>query len=473
MINLLNGTENLINDFDGCCYGLREQFSHPPKYIKKPWRIVSWGIDFDDALSRRCDGRHDHAPCAGRETSGTQVYTSNIVSIILKKVNEGVSEDRIVLNNDESRRSPLRVRTRGNKSNAACVVLLETFALPNSADRTTTCDQRHCCVQSSRDNTTVSDFHICLSDSALASCLQPASTSCGHWPIGESLETLTCPEIRSALSMTQPQQTVTVGSGGGTHDLFGGSLARATCAAVSVVHTQQLPGLPMFSRGVGLDLQHAYLWNAVGQVPIASVLSFWFMSDPLSEERARAWLLNLYRHASAQDCDRTIKNIAERSCMVAKIILAQLNKDINSAPGILERFTDYEILTYAESFWGEEFKNLIETRVIPFVYMTTTLEAACEIMRSDQTVGIGYLLEPPGHLIYWAGFRTTDWMFFMREYWVYDDEDLSPQTMHAQFLIGQMKQAASDLTLAIRLKNSLALSEDDKINEVYCWSTKL
>lgn len=27
---------NHINDFDGCCLELREQFSHPPKYIKKP-----------------------------------------------------------------------------------------------------------------------------------------------------------------------------------------------------------------------------------------------------------------------------------------------------------------------------------------------------------------------------------------------------------------------------------------------------
>lgn len=51
--------------------------------------------------------------------------------------------------------------------------------------------------------------------------------------------------------------------------------------------------------------------------------------------------------------------------MVPKIMAAQLDKDPNSAPGVLECFTDSEILTYAESFWGKEFKNLIESRVIP------------------------------------------------------------------------------------------------------------
>ena len=69
MVKLIEETENYINDFDGCCYGLREQFSHPPKYIKKPWRIVSWGVDFGESLSKRCDGRHEHAPCASKNTS--------------------------------------------------------------------------------------------------------------------------------------------------------------------------------------------------------------------------------------------------------------------------------------------------------------------------------------------------------------------------------------------------------------------
>ena len=117
---LLEETEKIINDFDGCCYGLREQFSHPPEYIKQPWRIVSWGVDFGDSLSKRCDGRHEHAPCAGRETVGTQVYTSNIVSTILKKLNEELDQERVILSEGESRRSPLRVRTRGKRQSNLC-----------------------------------------------------------------------------------------------------------------------------------------------------------------------------------------------------------------------------------------------------------------------------------------------------------------------------------------------------------------
>ena len=133
VIKLIEENESFINDFDGCCYGLREQFSHPPKYIKKPWRIVSWGIDFGGSLSRKCDGRHEHAPCAGRETSSTQMYTSNIVSIILKKVNEDIDTDRIVVSS-ESRRSPLRVRARGSKSKVACVLLLNHASDSNSSE---------------------------------------------------------------------------------------------------------------------------------------------------------------------------------------------------------------------------------------------------------------------------------------------------------------------------------------------------
>ena len=124
MTKLIEKYKGESNEFDGCCYGLREQYSHPPKYIKKPWRVVSWGVDFKGLLSKKCDGRHEHAPCAGRETVGTQVYTSNIVSTILKRLNEDIDDDRVVLRNDESSRSPLRVRTRSAKGKAACAIPL-------------------------------------------------------------------------------------------------------------------------------------------------------------------------------------------------------------------------------------------------------------------------------------------------------------------------------------------------------------
>ena len=48
-------------------------------------QIVSWGVKFD--LNKKCDGSHEHSQCAGRETKGTQTYTDEIVSIIMKIIN--------------------------------------------------------------------------------------------------------------------------------------------------------------------------------------------------------------------------------------------------------------------------------------------------------------------------------------------------------------------------------------------------
>ena len=67
------------------------------------------GVDFGEALSKRCDGRHEHAPCAGRETVVTQVYTSTIVSTILKKLNDDIDDERVVLH--ESTVVPQRIES--------------------------------------------------------------------------------------------------------------------------------------------------------------------------------------------------------------------------------------------------------------------------------------------------------------------------------------------------------------------------
>ena len=53
--------------------------------IKKPWRIVSWNFDLGGSLSKKCNGNHEHGPCAGRETKETQLYTSIIVGVILRR----------------------------------------------------------------------------------------------------------------------------------------------------------------------------------------------------------------------------------------------------------------------------------------------------------------------------------------------------------------------------------------------------
>ena len=81
---MIDGTDSHIHDFDGCMYGLTTQFGGHRIPIKKPWRIVSWGVKFD--LHKKCDRRHDHGKCEGRETKVTETYTKQIVDIILKTV---------------------------------------------------------------------------------------------------------------------------------------------------------------------------------------------------------------------------------------------------------------------------------------------------------------------------------------------------------------------------------------------------
>ena len=81
---MIEGTDSHVHDFDGCMYGLKTQFDDRHIPIKKPWRIVSWGVKFD--LHKKCDRRHDHGKCEGRETKVTQTYTQQIVDIILKTI---------------------------------------------------------------------------------------------------------------------------------------------------------------------------------------------------------------------------------------------------------------------------------------------------------------------------------------------------------------------------------------------------
>lgn len=131
--------------------------------------------NFGDSLSKKCDGRHEHAPCAGRETSVTQVYTSNSVSTIVKKVNEDIDVDRVVLSDDESRRTPLRVRTRGNKSKVACVVLITKLPESGLIDPTFRDSNHQFRDFRDSDHSVGSDFHIHLSESCVAACVLVSS----------------------------------------------------------------------------------------------------------------------------------------------------------------------------------------------------------------------------------------------------------------------------------------------------------
>ena len=61
---LISGTQSTVHDFDGCMYGLKSQFKDVGTAIKKPWRIVSWGVEFFD-LHEKCDGSHTHGQMCG------------------------------------------------------------------------------------------------------------------------------------------------------------------------------------------------------------------------------------------------------------------------------------------------------------------------------------------------------------------------------------------------------------------------
>ena len=89
MTDLVEGTVSHEHRFDGCMYGLKSQFQEIPKPIKKPWKIVTWGVSFPK-LHRKCDHSHVHAECAGRETRITQVYTKWIAKIIMRGTNDHV-----------------------------------------------------------------------------------------------------------------------------------------------------------------------------------------------------------------------------------------------------------------------------------------------------------------------------------------------------------------------------------------------
>ena len=117
---MISGTNSTIHEFDGCMYGLKSQFKDAGTAIKKPWRIVSWGVSFFD-LHEKCDGSHPHGPCAGRETRATQLYTDKIVRCIIRGV-----KNQMLWNIAEGTKQPKKVNNKLNiqkPRNKACTCL--------------------------------------------------------------------------------------------------------------------------------------------------------------------------------------------------------------------------------------------------------------------------------------------------------------------------------------------------------------
>ena len=88
VVKFLTAHKFVNSDFDGCMYGLvatRGRDAGMP--IQKPWRVAcSPNSCLPGMLNKRCDGSHDHTPCAGQNTLLTQGYTPEIVKIVHQSI---------------------------------------------------------------------------------------------------------------------------------------------------------------------------------------------------------------------------------------------------------------------------------------------------------------------------------------------------------------------------------------------------
>jgi len=82
-------------DFDVCMFGLRSihwDAQHGDVRIKKPWTVWTTSPELVDALSRRCDGEHTHAPCAGNDTKVSESYTPKLAKAVHAAFKKSVNE---------------------------------------------------------------------------------------------------------------------------------------------------------------------------------------------------------------------------------------------------------------------------------------------------------------------------------------------------------------------------------------------
>ena len=209
-----------------------------------------------------------------------------------------------------------------------------------------------------------------------------------------------------------------------------------------------------------MDLSNAYRWHITAGVPLGIAMAFWFMSEELTDERIRTWLLNLYRFASEGDCQRTIKGLADKSKMIAKTMYAQISSRNQAGTGVIDFFAEDHIFTNVDNFWEEYPISVHE------LYSRTSMHDS----KGQPSIGkcrTTHRGTEPEHIIYSNTFRSIEWYTFMKSYWnVYELEECVPPFNHVTFMIERILQSARDLTLAIRLKNDLVATEGERINEV-------
>ena len=293
-----------------------------------------------------------------------------------------------------------------------------------------------------------------------------ASNLCGRRLIGE--RELVAEAIEGAEDLRDkmaanantppPAQPVIAGSGGGSEDLFlanQGSIARRSLAVINTVFQMSQLGnattLPKFKIGIGMDISHAMIWcQDAFRLPTLVAISGWFMTGPIDDERSRIWLYNLYRYASQQDCERTLKQYVDKIRLLIKAFQQRVGHD--EGKGVLECFADSEFIQRVDIFW-DNFEKYVDSSSLPNVGMKSTLEDACRRLRNGTLVSTGFMLEHNEHELYSVKYRDPDWHAIMKEYWNFSTDLLVPDSSQIVFTRNKLVQCARELTLAIRLKN--------------------
>ena len=91
LISFMDGTPCRRFHIHGCMYGVVEQHGGG-RAIKKPWSFVSWNRGNPKGLEMKCDGSHDHVPCAGQETKGAEIYTPTLCRRLMEYCVEGATK---------------------------------------------------------------------------------------------------------------------------------------------------------------------------------------------------------------------------------------------------------------------------------------------------------------------------------------------------------------------------------------------
>ena len=121
--NFLGQMRFKFTDFDGCMYGLVTKFREKAMPIRKPWRIACMNTSLPQFLNKTCDHKHEHAPCAGRETLYTQGYTPDIC----KAIHEAIRHDLKTLSKGAFASAPAHLESpKGQESPAGLTFISVT-----------------------------------------------------------------------------------------------------------------------------------------------------------------------------------------------------------------------------------------------------------------------------------------------------------------------------------------------------------